>query len=122
MTMSMYVCLMMMMMILLLLLMMMALFDESDRDNYYGGNHSYDITKRYNLCSFLNILLSPQPISIYLYLYVYRLNDFLRFSFDLNSDDMEHIPSTLISELKEYVNNDLLSDVSFIVEGKNNDR
>jgi len=47
-----------------------------------------------------------------------RLNDFLRFSFDLNSDDMEHIPSTLISELKEYVNNDLLSDVSFIVEGE----
>jgi len=35
---------------------------------------------------------------------------------------MEHVPSTLISELKEYVNNDLLSDVSFIVEGKNNDR
>ena len=46
----------------------------------------------------------------------------MRFSFDLNSDDMEHVPSTLISELKEYVNNDLLSDVSFIVEGKNNDR
>ena len=59
---------------------------------------------------------------MYIYLYVYRLNDFLRFSFDLNSDDMEHVPSTLISELKEYVNNDLLSDVSFIVEGKNNDR
>ena len=91
--------------------------DDSDRDNDYGGNHNY---KRYNLYGLLTILLSSQPTSIYLY--VYRLNDFLRFSFDLNSDDMEHVPSTLISELKEYVNNDLLSDVSFIVEGKNNDR
>ena len=47
----------------------------------------------------------------------YRLNDFLRFSFDLNADDMDYIPSTLIKELKQYVDNDLLSDVSFIVEG-----
>ena len=80
------------------------------------------------ICYHHDIMYCTLPIlfitNLYLYIYIYicRLNDFLRFSFDLNSDDMEHVPSILISELKEYVNNDLLSDVSFIVEGKMNYR
>jgi len=50
---------------------------------------------------------------------VNRLNDFLRFPLETNPEDgFEPSPSTLITDLKGYVNTDLLSDVRFIVEGK----
>lgn len=51
-----------------------------------------------------------------------RLNDFLRYKFD---DDLDTIncadeggSTSLASDLKKYVNNELLSDVTFIVEGR----
>ncbi len=47
-----------------------------------------------------------------------RLNDFMKF--DFNFDDLSyHIPqSTLVSDMRSFVNNEMLSDVVFIVEGQ----
>lgn len=47
-----------------------------------------------------------------------RLNDFMKFEF--NFDDLSYsIPqSTLVTDMRSFVNNELLSDVVFIVEGK----
>jgi len=48
-----------------------------------------------------------------------RLNDFLRLEFPEDEPTMEGIPpSTLVADLKKLVNCDLLSDISFIVEGQ----
>jgi len=46
-----------------------------------------------------------------------RLNDFLRFRFDQAEPDFGSPPSSLITDLRGYVNNEVLSDVQFIVEG-----
>ena len=47
-----------------------------------------------------------------------RLNDFMRF--DFNFDDLSYnIPSsTLVMDMRSFVNNEILSDVVFIVEGQ----
>ena len=49
-----------------------------------------------------------------------RLNDFLRFQFDeLQPEGLEaSAPSTIISDFKGFVNNEVLSDIQFIVEGR----
>lgn len=47
-----------------------------------------------------------------------RLNDFLRYRFDQNEPVLVSTPSTLIEDLRKYVNSDLLSDIKFVVEGK----
>jgi len=47
-----------------------------------------------------------------------RLNDFLRLQFPQNEPGEGIPPSTLISDLKKLVNCDLLSDITFIVEGQ----
>lgn len=47
-----------------------------------------------------------------------RLNDFLRVNFPLEDPGETVPPSTLITDLKKLVNSDLLSDISFIVEGQ----
>mmetsp|Transcript_61128 Transcript_61128/g.107367 ORF Transcript_61128/g.107367 Transcript_61128/m.107367 type:complete len:254 (-) Transcript_61128:199-960(-) len=46
-----------------------------------------------------------------------RLNDFLRYRFDQNEAELPSPPSTLIMDLRNYVNNEVLSDIQFIVEG-----
>ena len=48
-----------------------------------------------------------------------RLNDFLQFRFSPHKMGGQLVPpSTLISDLKELVNSELLSDVTFLVEGR----
>lgn len=44
-----------------------------------------------------------------------RLNDFLRFRFESGEEDLP--PSTLLADLRLLVDNELLSDVTFIVDG-----
>jgi len=48
---------------------------------------------------------------------VQRLNDFLKFNFEQNASDLIAPASTLIPDLRTYVNNEAVSDVQFIVEG-----
>eukprot|EP01038_Epipyxis_sp_PR26KG_P011891 gene11891-15909_t len=45
-----------------------------------------------------------------------RLNDFLRYRFNQNEPEIQIAPSTILMDLKRFVNNDLLSDIRFIVE------
>ena len=47
-----------------------------------------------------------------------RLNDFMKFEF--NFDDLSYIvpPSSLLTDLRSFVNNEALSDVIFVVEGQ----
>jgi len=47
-----------------------------------------------------------------------RLNDFIRFDFAAYDLSFEVPPSTIISDLSRLVNDDTLSDVTFIVEDK----
>jgi len=48
---------------------------------------------------------------------VHRLNDFYRFRLTNEPVEPEIPPSTLVLDLKRFVNNDLLSDITFVVEG-----
>jgi len=48
---------------------------------------------------------------------IHRLNDFLKFPLIQKSYDPYVPQSTLVKDLKQYVNNQMLSDVTFIVEG-----
>eukprot|EP01039_Chlorochromonas_danica_P005894 gene5894-6490_t len=47
-----------------------------------------------------------------------RLNDFLRYRLEVDDGLLAATPSTIISDLRKYVNSDLLSDIRFIVEGQ----
>ena len=49
---------------------------------------------------------------------VHRLNDFLKFPLNHKAYDPWIPQSTLVNDLKLYVNNQLLSDITFIVESK----
>ena len=48
----------------------------------------------------------------------HRLNDFIRFDFDVDDLDCIIPPSTLTTDLRNLVNDDALSDVTFIVEDR----
>ena len=48
----------------------------------------------------------------------HRLNDFIRFDFDVDDLDCTIPPSTLVTDLRDMVNGDALSDVTFIVEDR----
>jgi leucine-zipper-like transcriptional regulator 1 len=45
-----------------------------------------------------------------------RLNDFIRFDFEIHDIDFELPPSTLVSDLRHLVNHDTVADITFIVE------
>lgn len=47
-----------------------------------------------------------------------RLNDFIRFDFTVYDLSFEVAPSTLVSELRSLVDDETMSDVTFIVEGQ----
>lgn len=47
-----------------------------------------------------------------------RLNDFIKYRFEQLDGALISLPSTIISDLRRYVNSDLLSDVQFVVEGR----
>jgi hypothetical protein len=47
-----------------------------------------------------------------------RLNDFIRFDFAVYDLSFEVPPSTIIDDFRTLVNDDTLSDVTFIVEGQ----
>lgn len=47
-----------------------------------------------------------------------RLNDFLRYRFEVDDGPLAATPSTIIADIRKYVNNDLLSDIQFIIEGQ----
>ena len=48
----------------------------------------------------------------------HRLNDFIRFDFDVDDLDCTIPPSTLTTDLRNLVNDDALSDITFIVEDR----
>jgi hypothetical protein len=48
---------------------------------------------------------------------MYRLNDFLMYRFDQNRSELASPPSSLVPDMRTYVNNETLSDIQFIVEG-----
>jgi leucine-zipper-like transcriptional regulator 1 len=47
-----------------------------------------------------------------------RLNDFLRYRFDQLDQTASQLPSTILNDLRKYVNSNILSDVQFVVEGQ----
>jgi len=47
-----------------------------------------------------------------------RLNDFIKFEFAIDDLSFEVPPSTIISDLRSFINDDGLSDVTFIVDGQ----
>jgi len=47
-----------------------------------------------------------------------RLNDFLQFKFSPHKFGCEVPQSTLVGDLREFVNSELLSDITFLVEGR----
>jgi len=47
-----------------------------------------------------------------------RLNDFVRFEFNIDDLSYEVPPSTLVNDMLTFVNHEALSDITFIVEGR----